>query len=246
MKTVTTCWLLKRGSLVLLPLPKATLASTRDRRLGASEVAAVTLAFASALREHEEPINRLNVYPVPDGDTGTNMALTVQSVVAELDELGADGQTVSAVCQALAHGSLMGARGNSGVILSQLLRGLAGVISAAEGADGEVLAEALSAASVAADGAVLRPVEGTILTVARSAAEGARAAAGQGGDLMGVLESAAGGGGGGARQDARAIAGAGARGRGRRRRGRVHAAARRRPARGGQPRDALAADGGGA
>ena len=80
--------------------------------------------FRDGLRSHQELINRLNVYPVPDGDTGTNMALTVESVVAELDELG-DGPDLDAVCRAVTHGSLMGARGNSGVILSQLLRGFA-------------------------------------------------------------------------------------------------------------------------
>jgi len=103
-------------------------------------------AYRQVLRLHQDVINRLNVYPVPDGDTGTNMALTVESVVAELAELdglgdlgGEDfdpragavtgqlkGPDMVAVCKAIAHGSLMGARGNSGVILSQLLRGCTG------------------------------------------------------------------------------------------------------------------------
>ncbi len=80
--------------------------------------------FRDGLRAHQEIINRLNVYPVPDGDTGTNMALTLESVVSELDQLGKEPE-LGDVCRAVTHGSLMGARGNSGVILSQLLRGFA-------------------------------------------------------------------------------------------------------------------------
>src|SRR5437660_2117161 len=90
-------------------------------RLAADDLRATVTTFRDLLRTHKERINRLNVYPVPDGDTGTNMALTLESVVTELD--GAD--SMPAVCKALSHGSLMGARGNSGVILSQVLRGLA-------------------------------------------------------------------------------------------------------------------------
>jgi DAK2 domain fusion protein YloV len=168
-------------------------------KLGAAEVAAAMTAFRDALAEHREAINRLNVYPVPDGDTGTNMALTVESVVAEIEGLtGGDGPgagpgasssaTMAQVCKAVAHGSLMGARGNSGVILSQLLRGLTGVLGAEEAAGPGTLAEALTAASDAARQAVLRPVEGTILTVARAAAEGATAADGNGASLLSVLE----------------------------------------------------------
>src|SRR5438477_11072625 len=95
-------------------------------RLGAPELRAVVRGFRDALRAHQDTINRLNVYPVPDGDTGTNMALTLESVVAELEPAGPE---MAAVCKAIAHGSLMGARGNSGVILSQILRGLTGVIA---------------------------------------------------------------------------------------------------------------------
>ena len=76
-------------------------------------------AFHAALEDHKESINRLNVYPVPDGDTGTNMFLTVASVLEEIQ--GVDLDDREAVCAALSHGSLMGARGNSGVILSQVL-----------------------------------------------------------------------------------------------------------------------------
>src|SRR5580698_6301831 len=91
-------------------------------RLGADDLASVVVAYRDTLRAHQELINRLNVYPVPDGDTGTNMALTLESVTAEIDEL--DAPDLDATCRAIAHGSLMGARGNSGVILSQLLRGI--------------------------------------------------------------------------------------------------------------------------
>ncbi|HVM01978.1 MAG TPA: DAK2 domain-containing protein, partial [Acidimicrobiales bacterium] len=92
-------------------------------RLGPAELRAVITAYRDVLRAHQEAVNRLNVYPVPDGDTGTNMALTVEAVVADL--AGADG--MAATCKAMAHGSLMGARGNSGVILCQILRGLSEV-----------------------------------------------------------------------------------------------------------------------
>ncbi len=156
-------------------------------RLGVEELRAVVLGYRDALRAHQEAINRLNVYPVPDGDTGTNMALTVESVVAELD--GSDGD-LAGLCGAVSHGSLMGARGNSGVILSQVLRGLSDVIRDAGGCDGEVLAAALAAASKAAYAAVMRPVEGTILTVVHEAAEAAEEAAASGCDLVGVLDRA--------------------------------------------------------
>lgn len=175
-----------------------------------THVADAMRVFSDALRSHRVAINSLNVYPVPDGDTGTNLALTVESVVSALDELvapgdGADGvggggvgggepsrslPTMAEVGQALARGSLMGARGNSGVILSQLLRGMAAVLAEVEAAGPDVLAAALRAASRAADEAVLRPVEGTILSVARAAADGAEAAAGSGSSLGAVLSQA--------------------------------------------------------
>lgn len=135
----------------------------------APQVAGVMRTFRDVLVQHQQAINALNVYPVPDGDTGTNMALTLESVVAEIDQLGGE-PSMADVCRAVSHGSLMGARGNSGVILSQLLRGLAGALAGVEAASGATVAAGLRAASTAADAAVLRPVEGTILSVARSAA----------------------------------------------------------------------------
>ena len=153
--------------------PSIPAVSTLDH-LGAAELRGVIEAYRDALAAHREPINRLNVYPVPDGDTGTNMSLTLGSVtdaVAAVDDPG----DLAAVCQAISHGSLMGARGNSGVILSQILRGLVGVVSEAGSLDAPTLAKALRAASDAAYEAVMRPVEGTILTVARASAEAAEA-----------------------------------------------------------------------
>jgi DAK2 domain fusion protein YloV len=156
-------------------------------RLGADELRAVVATFRDALAAHKEGINRLNVYPVPDGDTGTNMALTALAVCEEIDAAGTD---LPSVCKAISHGSLMGARGNSGVILSQILRGMSGVIADADGLDGATAATALEAAGTAAYQAVMRPVEGTILTVARETAEAAQKAAAEGADLVAVLDAA--------------------------------------------------------
>jgi DAK2 domain fusion protein YloV len=156
-------------------------------RLGADELKAAVAGYRDALAAHKEGINRLNVYPVPDGDTGTNMALTLMAVC---DELSVVGDDIASVCKAISHGSLMGARGNSGVILSQILRGMSGVLAGAGGLDATSAAVALTAASEAAYQAVMRPVEGTILTVVREASEAATAAADGGADLLGVLEAA--------------------------------------------------------
>ena len=161
-------------------------------RLEPAHLRSAVVGYRDALRAHQERLNRLNVYPVPDGDTGTNMALTVESVVAELR--GADGEgpdAMAAVCKAISHGSLMGARGNSGVILSQILRGLTDRFKEAEAVDGPKLAEALAAASTAAYQAVMRPVEGTILTVVREVAEAADKAASESATVVEVLDAAA-------------------------------------------------------
>ncbi len=158
-------------------------------RLGADELAAAIAAFGDALQIHQAAINALNVYPVPDGDTGTNMTLTVTSVVEAVGELSAAGSPgLAEVCKAVAHGSLMGARGNSGVILSQLLRGMTEVIREADAVDGPTFAAAISRASELSYQAVQRPVEGTILTVVREAADEARRAAEAEGSLVEVLE----------------------------------------------------------
>ncbi len=154
--------------------------------LGAADLRAVMEGYRDALRLHQEDINRLNVYPVPDGDTGTNMALTLEAVVSELE--GLNGAGISEVCRAIGHGSLMGARGNSGVILSQLLRGMSERMGQGDCVGPELLVDAMAHASELARKAVVRPVEGTILTVAAAAAEGA--ADGDGSGLVDVVERA--------------------------------------------------------
>jgi DAK2 domain fusion protein YloV len=130
----------------------------------------VLTRYLGRLRQHREALNRLNVYPVPDGDTGTNMTLTVEAVVAEVEA----AESMEEVATALAHGALMGAQGNSGIILSQILRGLADAFRSAIDLGTAHLVDALDRASAAAYKSVGRPVEGTILTVLREAAEAAR------------------------------------------------------------------------
>jgi hypothetical protein len=145
--------------------------------LSAADLHQVITTYADLLRSHKEVINRLNVYPVPDGDTGTNMTLTIESVVAELATLP-ESPNMVAVCKAVSHGSLMGARGNSGVILSQLLRGLMEKLRDRDEIEPTALADALTHADILARQAVVRPIEGTILSVARAAAVGASSATG--------------------------------------------------------------------
>ncbi|WP_135257051.1 DAK2 domain-containing protein [Thermus caldilimi] len=134
-------------------------------------------------RVYVEELNALNVYPVPDGDTGTNMHLTLEAARRELDLT--DTSKMPEVARAIAYGSLLGARGNSGVILSQILKGFSEALRKREVLDAPGLAEALRLGAETGYKAVMKPVEGTILTVARAAAEGAR-----GGSLEAVLESA--------------------------------------------------------
>ena len=157
--------------------------------LGADEFRRTVITFRDAVKAHSPSINRLNVYPVPDGDTGTNMARTLDAVVAELDGAEPD---MESICRAVSHGSLMGARGNSGVILSQILRGLASSLSdkGTTGASGVDASAALTKAAGAAYEAVLKPIEGTILTVVRESAEGAATAASAGADLVSVFRAA--------------------------------------------------------
>ena len=131
----------------------------------------VIIKYDESLKNYCENLNSLNVYPVPDGDTGTNMSFTLKSVIEELDN---NEDTPEAQWEAIRHGSLMGARGNSGVILSQILRGLADSFSNNTQLDNQAIAEALQHASEAAYASVLKPVEGTILTVSREIAEKAQ------------------------------------------------------------------------
>ena len=169
--------------------PPAAPASPAAQALHADDLRAVMGGYRDALRAHQADINRLNVYPVPDGDTGTNMALTLEAVVAELDTTPAPAG-LPEVCKAIGHGSLMGARGNSGVILSQLLRGMTERMGAAgdDGIGAATLVDAITHAAELARKAVVRPVEGTILTVATAAAEGAARATDP--SLLAVVEGA--------------------------------------------------------
>jgi fatty acid kinase len=135
-------------------------------------------------------VNRLNVFPVPDGDTGTNMLLTLQSAVEDVKDSPA--KEVGKVAHIAAHGSLMGARGNSGVILSQIFRGFAKHVQGKAELSPRELAEALEEAADAAYRAVLKPTEGTILTVAREAARAAvQAAEADGSSPRSVVAAAA-------------------------------------------------------
>jgi len=147
--------------------------------------------FAAAtdwLEKSVSDIDALNVFPVPDGDCGTNMLLTMRSSIE--DAYRAPDRSASAVAQAMAKGALMGARGNSGVILSQIWRGLAQSLAGKESFTGSDLADALVQASMTAYKGLSNPVEGTILTVVREAASAAQAqAASDSNDLISVMEA---------------------------------------------------------
>jgi DAK2 domain fusion protein YloV len=154
---------------------------------GAEALRDTVITFRDTMKRHAAGINLLNVYPVPDGDTGTNMSRTLDAVVTELE--GAD-HALEATCEAISHGSLMGARGNSGVILSQILRGLVSTLRTATPGSATKVAAALKAASVASYEAVLKPIEGTILTVVRETADAAQRAASDGATLAAMLHVA--------------------------------------------------------
>jgi DAK2 domain fusion protein YloV len=137
------------------------------------------------LRANQQVVNALNVFPVPDGDTGTNMVLTMQSAYNEIDRLGARG--IGEMAAAISQGALMGARGNSGVILSQLWRGFARALHGHETLDGPGLVRAFADARDTAYKGVVRPVEGTILTVAKDSAAAATQAIQSTNDLCEIL-----------------------------------------------------------
>ena len=180
-------------------------------RVGARELTQIMVAYEAVLSAHRQAIDSLNVFPVPDGDTGTNMAMTVASVVKEIEGAGIDeGEAaqsevvedgkgakstgsgiaieMKAVCQAISHGSLMGARGNSGVILCQILRGLSEAFAEAGECTPQSLAAGLTAAKQSAYEAVLEPKEGTILTVLKDIAAEARACEAEGSDLTAMAD----------------------------------------------------------
>ena len=147
------------------------------------------VAFGAAcIAQQKQAINDLNVFPVPDGDTGTNMSLTIQTAVAELRKV--QPATVDEAAKLTASGLLRGARGNSGVILSLLFRGMSKVFKGLTEADGAQLASAMQEGVSTAYGAVMKPAEGTVLTVSRLAAQRALEAAGERNDAAYVLEEA--------------------------------------------------------
>lgn len=137
--------------------------------INASQLSKMFLAGAKNLESKKEWINELNVFPVPDGDTGTNMTMTIMSAAKEVSAL--NNPDMKTLAKAISSGSLRGARGNSGVILSQLLRGFTKVISDVNEIDVDILCEAIQRAVETAYKAVMKPKEGTILTVARGAAD---------------------------------------------------------------------------
>lgn len=146
------------------------------------------VAGAEWLEEHRETINALNVFPVPDGDTGSNMSATMQAAVRDIKT--SSESLAGVVAAKIAHGALLGARGNSGVILSQILRGLAQGLDKKTTFTASDLAKAFQEASRLAYRAVIKPVEGTILTVVRETAEATTRSAERGDDLVGLIQEA--------------------------------------------------------
>jgi len=144
------------------------------------------LAGAASLEEHREIINALNVFPVPDGDTGSNMSATMQAAIRDI--VNSKETSAGVIAARLAHGALLGARGNSGVILSQILRGLAQGLDKKQTFSAPDLALALQEAQRLAYRAVIKPVEGTILTVIRETAEAAQVSAQRGDDLVALMQ----------------------------------------------------------
>ena len=146
----------------------------------------LTEAGLTWLKTNQQLVNSLNVFPVPDGDTGTNMVLTMQSAYNEICNL--PERNIGRMAQAVAHGALMGARGNSGVILSQIWRGFARALDDQEILDGTTLVRAFNMARDTAYKGVVRPVEGTILTVAKDVAAAAETALKETDDPKSILE----------------------------------------------------------
>ena len=140
---------------------------TRRSCDGAGLLASLRAAVA-ALEAHVDEVNGLNVFPVPDGDTGSNMLATVRSALAEAES--STEESVERIAAAISFGALMGARGNSGVITSQIVRGMAEGLAGKRHFNGLDLAHALTVGTKTAYAAVGKPVEGTILTVIREAA----------------------------------------------------------------------------
>ncbi len=169
--------------------PRTTVRIQRPRRISVfdgQDLKKAMLAGAAWLEDHRDAINALNVFPVPDGDTGSNMSATMQAAIRPI--ANSNETSAGVIASKLAHGALMGARGNSGVILSQTLRGLAQGLDKKETFVASDLAAALEEASRLAYRAVIKPVEGTILTVVRESAEAAKMSAQRGDDLVAMMQ----------------------------------------------------------
>ncbi len=161
---------------------------TPTKTVNGQDLREMFAAAASWLEKSSADIDALNVFPVPDGDTGTNMLLTMRSTIEEA-QVAADS-SVSGVAKAMAKGALVGARGNSGVILSQIFSGLSQAMDGKETVSGQELADALAKASTVAYAGLSNPVEGTILTVIREASEAAQKhAATVSDDVVSVVEA---------------------------------------------------------
>jgi DAK2 domain fusion protein YloV len=148
------------------------LATTSGAPLSVSQARSLLASASQALETRKQEVNDLNVYPVPDGDTGTNLALTVRSVADAVGRM-TEGLSTHELCNSVSQAALMGARGNSGVILSQIIRGAMNVVGAADSVSQSTLVRMLREASDTAYRAVRKPVEGTILTVLREMADAA-------------------------------------------------------------------------
>lgn len=155
--------------------------------ISGAELREMVFVASAFLDKNKKAIDALNVFPVPDGDTGINMSLTMQMAAKEVREAQSD--RVQQIADAVALGSLKGARGNSGVILSQIFRGFAKGLANRTVMDAEALADAMQKGVEAAYKAVMRPKEGTILTVARMMAEAGRRTVDSGGDVLEVLDA---------------------------------------------------------
>src|ERR1700676_322231 len=171
--------------------PRATtsLHPQRPRRISVfdgQDLKKAMLGGAAWLAEHRDAINALNVFPVPDGDTGSNMSATMLAATRAIE--ASEETSAGVIAAKLSTGALLGARGNSGVILAQILRGLAQGLDKKQTFTASDLAAAMQAAQQLAYRAVLKPVEGTILTVVRETAEAAQFSAGRGDDLVTLVQ----------------------------------------------------------
>lgn len=158
-----------------------------ERSIDCSLFREMLIKGAALLEKNKKTIDAMNVFPIPDGDTGTNMSMTMQRAVLEIMQTESD--TVGGIASALANGALKGARGNSGVILSQIFRGFSKALKGVKDSmNAEMLANALKMGTAAAYKAVMKPKEGTILTVSRSIAESVEKAAADGANVFGIID----------------------------------------------------------